>query len=367
MKRQRHGNRQRKAKIALEDGRVFRGFSFGATDERYGEVVFNTSMAGYQEILTDPSYKGQIVTMTYPLIGNYGVNPEDIESRKPFVEGFVVKECSRIASNWRSEKSLEEYLKENNIVGIESIDTRALTRHIRLRGAMKAVISSRDLDEKRLIEKARSSPGVIGRDLVKEVTSNRVQNWSEKGGYKVVVIDCGVKLNILRELVNNGCRVTVVPAKTEAEKILNMKPDGVLLSNGPGDPAGVPYVVETVKKLIGKLPIFGICLGHQMLGLALGGKTYKLKFGHHGANHPVKDLKTGKIAITVQNHGFCVDIDSLNRDEIQITHINLNDNTLEGMRHKKLPIFSVQFHPEASPGPHDALYLFKEFVAMMNV
>ncbi len=366
MKSQRYGNRQRKAKIALEDGMVFVGFSFGATDERYGEVVFNTSMAGYQEILTDPSYKGQIVAMTYPLIGNYGVNPEDIESRKSFVEGFVVKEFSRIASNWRSQKSLKEYLEENNIVGIESIDTRALTRHIRLQGAMKAVISSRDLNEKRLIEKARSSPGLIGRDLVKEVTSNRVQNWSEKGGYKVVVIDCGVKLNILRELVNNGCQVTLVPAKTEAEKILNMKPDGVLLSNGPGDPAGVPYVVETVGKLIGKLPIFGICLGHQMLGLALGGKTYKLKFGHHGANHPVKDLKTGKIAITVQNHGFCVDMDSLNRDEIQITHINLNDNTLEGMRHKKLPIFSVQFHPEASPGPHDALYLFKEFVGMMK-
>jgi len=366
MKTQRYGNRAKKARIALEDGIVLEGLSFGATGERYGEVVFNTSMAGYQEILTDPSYKGQIITMTYPLIGNYGVNPEDIESRKPFVEGFVVKECSRIASNWRSQKSLGEYLRENNIVGIQSIDTRALTQHIRLQGAMKAVVSTEDLDKKSLTEKAKCSPGLIGRDLVKEVTSNRVQNWSEEGEYKVVVIDCGVKLNILRELVNNGCQVTVVPAKTEAEKILNMKPDGILLSNGPGDPAGVPYVVETVGKLIGKLPIFGICLGHQMLGLALGGKTYKLRFGHHGANHPVKDLKTGKIAITVQNHGFCVDMDSLNKDEIEITHINLNDNTLEGMRHKKLPVFSVQFHPEASPGPHDSLYLFKEFVGMMK-
>jgi len=366
MKTQRYGNRAKKARIALEDGIVLEGLSFGATGERYGEVVFNTSMAGYQEILTDPSYKGQIITMTYPLIGNYGVNPEDIESRKPFVEGFVVKECSRIASNWRSQKSLGEYLRENNIVGIQSIDTRALTQHIRLQGAMKAVVSTEDLDKKSLTEKAKCSPGLIGRDLVKEVTSNRVQNWSEEGEYKVVVIDCGVKLNILRELVNNGCQVTVVPAKTEAEKILNMKPDGILLSNGPGDPAGVPYVVETVGKLIGKLPIFGICLGHQMLGLALGGKTYKLKFGHHGANHPVKDLKTRKISITVQNHGFCVDMDSLNKDEIEITHINLNDNTLEGMRHKKLPVFSVQFHPEASPGPHDSLYLFKEFVGMMK-
>jgi len=366
MKSRRYGNRTKKAKIALEDGRIFVGLSFGATGERYGEVVFNTSMAGYQEILTDPSYKGQIVTMTYPLIGNYGVNPEDIESRKLFVEGFVVKECSHIASNWRSQKSLDEYLRENNIVGIENIDTRALTRHIRLQGAMKAVISTEDLDEESLTVKAKSSPGLVGRDLVKEVTSHRVECWNENGKYRVVVIDCGVKFNILRELVNNGCQVTVVPARTKAEEILNMKPDGVLLSNGPGDPAGVPYVVETVKKLIGKLPIFGICLGHQMLGLAFGGKTYKLKFGHHGANHPVKDLRTGKIAVTVQNHGFCVDIDSLNKDDIEITHINLNDNTLEGMRHKRLPIFSIQFHPEASPGPHDAQYLFKEFVEMMK-
>ncbi|MGD9014795.1 MAG: glutamine-hydrolyzing carbamoyl-phosphate synthase small subunit [Candidatus Omnitrophota bacterium] len=355
-----------KAILALEDGKIFSGKSFGAEGQMDGEVVFNTSMAGYQEVLTDPSYKGQIVTMTYPLIGNYGINSEDVESTKPHVSGFVVRECSRIASNWRSQKSLDSYLKENNILGIEGIDTRALTRHIRLRGAMKAVISTKDLDEKRLINKACASPGLIGRDLVKEVTSNKINQWNKQGRFKVIVIDCGVKFNILRELVKNGCQVIIVPARTEIEQILKMKPDGVLLSNGPGDPEGIPYVVETVKDLIGKLPIFGICLGHQMLGLALGGKTYKLKFGHHGGNQPVKDLKTGKVAITVQNHGFCVDIDSLNKNHIQITHINLNDNTLEGMRHKKLPIFSVQFHPEASPGPNDAKYMFGEFVKLME-
>lgn len=355
-----------KAKLALEDGTIFKGFSFGATGERYGEVVFNTSMSGYQEILTDPSYKGQIVNMTYPLIGNYGINPEDAESRKPFLEGFVVKESSRITSNWRSQKSLDEYLKENNIVGIEGIDTRALTRHIRLQGAMKAIISTEDLDGESLVKKAKESPGLIGRDLVKEVSSKKLQVWNNKGKYKVVVIDCGVKFNILRELERNNCQVTFLPAKTDARTILNIKPDGLLLSNGPGDPAGVPYVVEIARQLLGKLPIFGICLGHQMLGLAMGGKTYKLKFGHHGANHPVKDLKTGKVYITVQNHGFCVDIDSLNKKDIEITHINLNDNTLEGMKHKKLPVFSVQFHPEASPGPRDAQYLFGEFVELMK-
>jgi carbamoyl-phosphate synthase small subunit len=356
----------KKAILALEDGAIFKGISFGAEGENDGEVVFNTSMAGYQEVLTDPSYKGQIVTMTYPLIGNYGINPEDVESNKPHVSGFIVKECSRIASNWRSQKGLDEYLKENKILGIEGIDTRALTRHIRLQGAMKAVISTEDLDEKNLIKKAYASPGLIGRDLVKEVTSDRIQHWNEEGRFKVIVIDCGVKFNILRELVNNGCRVILVPAKTKLEQILEIKPDGILLSNGPGDPAGVPYVVQTVKGLIGRLPIFGICLGHQMLGLAFGGRTYKLKFGHHGGNHPVKDLRTGKVAITVQNHGFCVNIESLNKNNIEITHINLNDNTLEGMRHKKLPIFSVQFHPEAGPGPKDAKYLFGEFVKLME-
>lgn len=363
-------NNRIKAKIALEDGKIFEGLSFGATGEKDGEVVFNTSMAGYQEILTDPSYKGQIVTMTYPLIGNYGVNSEDVESKKPFVEGFIVKECSRISSNWRSQKSLGQYLKKNNIMGIEGIDTRALTRHIRLQGAMKAVISTKDLNNKSLIKKAKASPGLVGRDLVKEVACDQTYIWSKSKTknkkLKTIVLDCGVKYNILRKLDKAGCYVVVVPAKTNAPEILAMKPDGILLSNGPGDPAGVTYVVETVKELIGKLPIFGICLGHQMLGLALGGRTYKLKFGHRGGNQPVKDLKTGRIAITAQNHGFCVDVDSLNKKDIKTTHINLNDNTLEGMRHKRFPIFSVQFHPEASPGPHDAQYLFAEFIKMMD-
>jgi carbamoyl-phosphate synthase small subunit len=356
------------ARLALEDGKVFKGESFGADGERYGEVVFNTSMTGYQEILTDPSYKGQIVTMTYPLIGNYGINKEDVESRKIFLEGFVVKEYAKFASNWRSQYSLADYLKQNNIIGIEGIDTRALTLHIRQAGAMKAVLSTEDLDEKILVQKAKESPGLVGIDLVKEVTSNKIYIWSKatKASYKVVVLDFGVKYNILRKLLENNCEVVVVPAYTKTEEILKLKPDGVLLSNGPGDPAAVKYVIQTTRELIGKLPIFGICLGHQMLGLALGGKTYKLKFGHHGANHPVKDLKTGKISITVQNHGFCVDIESLDKKDIELTHINLNDRTLEGIRHKKLPIFSVQFHPEASAGPHDAEYLFRDFIKMME-
>jgi len=352
--------------LAFEDGKIYRGASFGAAGEAYGEVVFNTSMAGYQEILTDPSYKGQIVTMTYPLIGNYGVNDEDAESKQPFVEGFVVKEASKIASNWRSTKSLPDYLKEHSIVAMEGIDTRSLTLHIRQSGELKAVISTKDLDEDSLVKKARESKGLLGVDLVKEVASPGISRWNEKGKFHVVVLDCGVKFNILRELAKNNCRVTIVSAKTGAKEILDLKPDGVLLSNGPGDPSAVPYVVETVRGLIGKTPIFGICLGHQMLGQAFGGKTFKLKFGHHGGNHPVKDIKTGKVAITVQNHGFCVDIDTLNKKEIEITHSNLNDGTLEGMRHKKLPIFSVQFHPESAPGPHDAEYLFGRFVDMMK-
>jgi len=352
--------------LALEDGTIFRGESFGAEGERFGEVVFNTSLSGYQEILTDPSYKGQIVAMTYPLIGNYGINLEDVESRRPFVEGFVVREFSKIASNWRSTKSLDAYLKENSILGIEGIDTRSLTLHIRQAGAMKAVLSTLDLDEQSLIKKAKDSSGLLGIDLVKDVVCEKPFVWNKEGRYKVVVLDCGVKFNILRRLAENNCKVTVVPANTTSDEILDMKPDGFLLSNGPGDPAAVSYVVQTTKELIAKIPIFGICLGHQMLGLALGGKTYKLKFGHHGGNHPVKDLKTGKVSITVQNHGFCVDINTLNKKDIEITHINLNDKTLEGMRHKKLPIFSVQFHPEASPGPHDAKYLFSEFIDMMK-
>jgi len=357
-----------KAILALEDGKIFKGESFGAEGERYGEVVFNTAMSGYQEIITDPSYKGQIVAMTYPLMGNYGINPEDVESRKPFLEGFIVKEYSKIASNWRSKDELGRYFLKNNVIGIEGIDTRALTLHIRQAGAMKAVLSTMDLNEKNLVEKANKSQGLEGIDLVKDVTASKKYIWSQVKNkkYKVVVLDCGVKYNILRKLIESGCEVVVVPAGTEVKDILKIKPNGLLLSNGPGDPAAVGYVVDTTKQLLGKVPIFGICLGHQMLGLALGGKTYKLKFGHHGANHPVKDIKTGKIMITSQNHGFCVDMGSLNKKEIEMTHINLNDSTLEGMRHKKFPAFSVQFHPEASPGPHDAEYLFTEFIKMMK-
>jgi len=352
--------------LALESGKIFRGRSFGAKGESCGEVVFNTSMTGYQEIITDPSYKGQIVTMTYPLIGNYGVNKEDIESRRSFLEGLVVKEYSKVFSNWRASKSLGDYLEENNILGIEGVDTRALTLHIRESGAMKAVLSTEDLDEKRLVKKARASRGLIGVDLVKEVTCRNIYKWNKLGKFKIAVIDCGLKLNILRMLSKNGCQVIVVPASTLSDEILNLKVDGVLISNGPGDPAAVHYVVETVGKLIGRMPLFGICLGQQILGLAFGGKTYKLKFGHHGANQPVKDLSTGKVCITSQNHGFSVDTNLLKKQEIRATHINLNDQTLEGMQHKKLPIFSVQFHPEASPGPHDAEYLFKNFVEMVK-
>jgi carbamoyl-phosphate synthase small subunit len=365
-----------KAMIALEDERIFEGFAFGAEGEAYGEMVFNTSMTGYQEILTDPSYKGQIVTMTYPLIGNYGVNDEDIESLSPQVAGFVVKEYSRIYSNWRAKKSLGEYLKEHNIIAIEGVDTRALTKHIRTCGAMKAIISTLDQDPKSLVAKAKASPDLVDIDLVKEVTCKEVYGSVfsvQCSRFNVVAMDFGIKHNILRMLADVGCNVTVVPANTTACEILALNPDGVFLSNGPGDPAGVPYAVGTVKELISRsliidnrLPIFGICLGHQILGLVFGGKTYKLKFGHRGGNQPVKDLSCGKIDITSQNHGFCVDISSLNQDEIEITHINANDQTLEGMQHKTLPIFSVQYHPEASPGPHDANYLFNRFVGMMD-
>ncbi len=355
-----------KAILALEDGTIFEGTAFGATGERTGEVVFNTSMTGYQEILTDPSYKGQIVTMTYPLIGNYGINIEDFESEKPHLSGFVVREASRIVSNWRSDMGLDDFLKKHKVIGIEGVDTRDLTLHIRSAGAMKGIISTRDLDPASLVKKARESRGLVGTDLVKEVTCKKAYEWNKEGKYKVIVLDCGAKHNIMRELASRDCHVIVVPAKTSVKKILAMKPDGVMLSNGPGDPAAVTYVIETVKGLIGKVPLFGICLGHQMLGLALGGKTFKLKFGHRGANQPVMDLRTRKVEITCQNHGFCVDLKSLTDNNVELTHLNLNDQTSEGLRHKKHPAFSVQYHPEASAGPHDSKYLFDEFVGSMK-
>jgi len=372
-----------KALLALEDGFVLEGRAFAGFGEAQGEVVFNTSMSGYQEVLTDPSYKGQIVTMTYPLIGNYGVNEEDYESTHPWVEGFVVREYSEFPSNWRSKATLREFLERYNVLGIEDIDTRALTKHIREAGAMKGIISTVDLDPDRLVQRAKKSPGLVGRDLVKEVTCKKRYTFhpslSTCHSYKVVVIDFGVKQNILHLLAQEGCQLEIVPASTSAEDILKLDPDGILLSNGPGDPAGVPYAVEEVKKLIGKKPIFGICFGHQILGRAFGLDTYKLKFGHRGANQPVKDLKTGKVEITAQNHGFCVRLDNsqlstshlsrltshVSRDLVP-THINLNDGTLEGMEHKELPIFSVQYHPESSPGPHDSRYLFKRFIRMME-
>jgi len=368
-----------KAVLLLEDGTVFKGQAFGAQGQKCGEVVFNTSMTGYQEILTDPSYHEQIVTMTYPLIGNYGTNAEDWESRKVFASGFVVKESCAYPSNWRNGATLDEYLKKNNVVGIEAIDTRKLVRHIRTEGAMRGIISSTELGTKRLAAQLERYPGLVGRDIVKKVTVRKPYAWCKGvidvlGGeqvvpapkYKVVAFDFGMKRNILRLLVSHGCEVTVVPAKTPAADVLALKPDGVFLSNGPGDPAPVTYAVETIKALLGRVPIFGICLGHQILSLALGGRTYKLKFGHRGANHPVKNLKTGKIEITSQNHGFCVDLDSFADKDVELTHLNLNDNTCEGVRSKKRRAFAVQYHPEASPGPHDSRYLFNDFTSLMG-
>ncbi len=357
-----------KALLALEDGRIFEGVSFGAAGERAGEVVFNTSMTGYQEVLTDPSYKGQIVAMTYPLIGNYGVNDADAESRGLWLEGFVVKELSEAPSNWRSEKDLNTYLLENNIIGIQGVDTRALTRHIREAGAMRAVISTTDIDPASLVAKAQQSPGLSGIDLVQSVTCDQPFTFADQDGPTIVILDFGVKYSTLRQLRDAKCTVIVVPAHTAVDEIRAYGPAGVLLSNGPGDPAAVTYAIDTVRELlkIGTIPLFGICLGQQILGLALGGTTFKMKFGHHGSNHPVKDMSTGKIDITVQNHGFCIDPDSLDTDVIEITHINLNDQSLEGIRHKTLPVFSVQFHPEAGPGPHDARHLFGQFVKAMQ-
>ena len=381
--------------LALADGTVFEGEQFGATGETLGEVVFNTSMTGYQEVLTDPSYKGQIVAMTYPLIGNYGCNETDVESVGPQVEGFVVREYSAYHSNWRSKWSLDSYLSEHGIIGIQGIDTRALTRRLRVHGVMNGCLSTEDLNPERLVEKAKAWHGLVGWDLVQRVTCPSSYAWQKScqpsvishqlpegsvtstnisltenrkpktENYKVVALDFGIKYNILRQLTEHGCQVQVVPAKTTAEEILAAEPDGVFLSNGPGDPMPVDYAIKTIQGLIGKKPLFGICLGHQLLGLALGGKTFKLKFGHRGANQPVKHLETDRVEITSQNHGFCVDIDSL-PNSVDITHINLNDDTLEGIQHREYPIFSVQYHPEASPGPHDADYLFSRFTEMMD-
>jgi carbamoyl-phosphate synthase small subunit len=367
------------AKLALEDGTVYTGRSFGATGESFGEVVFNTSMTGYQEVLTDPSYKGQIVTMTYPLIGNYGVNAEDQESQKPQVDGFIVRELTRVPSNFRSQKSLQDYLRDNGIMGLEGIDTRALVRHIRVRGAMTGVLSTTDLDDASLVEKARTAPNLVGRDLVKEVLPSQPFQWSQGFTSKfasellparavthhVVALDFGMKWNILRCLTQVGCRVTVLPGTAKANDVLSHKPDGVFLSNGPGDPAMLTYAQETIRGLAGKKPIFGICLGHQIVGLALGATTFKLKFGHRGANQPVLNYLTNRVEITTQNHGFAVKTETL-PSHLEATHVNLNDQTLEGLRHRKLPIFSVQYHPEASAGPHDSSYLFQQFQTMMG-
>lgn len=369
-----------KAILALADGRIFEGKSFGSTGEATGEVVFNTAMTGYQEVLTDPSYKGQMVTMTCPQIGNTGINPEDVESRQLYLSGFIVKEYLDCHSSWRATMSLDAYLKENGVVGIQGLDTRALTRHLRDNGAQNGIISTLDFDQESLVRKARAVPSMAGLDLASGVTCETPYNWTEKlwaleSGYnhadkselkfKVVAYDFGIKLNILRCLVSAGCDVTVVPAAFPAEKALAMKPDGIFLSNGPGDPEPMTKVIENIRKFIGKLPIFGICLGHQLLGLALGGRTVKLKFGNHGSNLPVMDLATRNVEITAQNHGFSVDIVSL-AHACELAHENLNDQTVEGMRHKELPIFSVQHHPEASPGPHDSHYLFGRFVEMME-
>ncbi|MFL6538535.1 MAG: glutamine-hydrolyzing carbamoyl-phosphate synthase small subunit [Chthoniobacterales bacterium] len=378
-----------RAILALEDGRVFEGESFGATGTRVGEICFNTSMTGYQEVLTDPSYRGQIVAMTYPLIGNYGTNSLDQESGEPHVRGFVIEELSEIPSNWRSEMSLDDYLKRWNIPGVQGIDTRALTRHLRTLGAMKACLTTEEISSDEAVQHAVKGEGVIGMDYVREVTPGAPYEWDPDDQLSaewavasgtlaevvrhplppkrrhIVAYDYGMKQNILRRLRQNGFAVTVVPATTSSADVLAMNPDGVFLSNGPGDPSVLDYAHGSVRGLMGKTPIFGICLGHQVLGYAFGGRTFKLKFGHRGGNQPVKDLRSGKVAITSQNHGFAVDSESLPK-EIEVTHVNLNDGTVEGMRHRDLPIFSVQYHPEAAPGPHDASYFFSQFAELID-
>ena len=371
------------ALLALEDGTIFRGLSFGAPVTVTGEVVFNTSMTGYQEILTDPSYYGQIVTMTYPHIGNVGVNPDDVESNRPYASGLIVREVSRVVSNWRARQSLPEYLRQNNLPGLAEVDTRALVRHIRTQGAMMAALScDPDLSADDLVDMARAAPSMNGLDLAKEVTCAEPYRWEEnvipewraentfhasRITHHVVAYDFGIKHNILRLLTDAGCRVTIVPATTSADEVLALNPDGIFLSNGPGDPTAVTYAIEATRKLVDSgLPIFGICLGHQILGLALGGQTYKLKFGHRGGNQPVRDESSRAVGITSHNHGFAVRAGSL-PDEVEVTHLNLNDDCVEGLRHKTKPVFSIQYHPESSPGPHDALEFFKQFAKMMSV
>jgi carbamoyl-phosphate synthase small subunit len=372
------------ALLVLEDGTTFKGRSFGAVGEQVGEVVFNTGMTGYQEILTDPSYRGQMVVMTYPHIGNTGINDQDPEAEQPHIRALLVRNACRRESNWRARQSLAQYLAEHEIMALTDVDTRALTRHLRQFGALRGAVSTIDLDPASLRQKALASPTTSDLDLVAEVTCERPYQWLDPVGHEwlreipartdrprrgqsfhVVAYDCGIKHNILRQLVSSGCQVTVVPASTPAREALALQPDGVFLSNGPGDPERVPYTIACVRDLIGQVPIFGICLGHQVLGLAMGGRKYKLKFGHHGSNHPVKDLSTGRIAITAQNHNFAIDVDAI-QDQVELTHVNLYDGTVEGMRHRSLPVFSVQYHPEAAPGPHDANPLFAQFVQMMR-
>jgi carbamoyl-phosphate synthase small subunit len=366
--------------LALEDGTVFEGKSFGASAERSGEVVFNTAITGYQEIFTDPSYAGQIVILTNPQIGNYGTNADDDEAARPYIEGLVVREFSSITSNWRSHEEASAFLGRHGIPVVSELDTRALVRHLRTRGVMRGVLSALELDAAKLVEKARQIPPMAGLDLASRVSTAEPYRWDQpvercspsdlappaaEPRFHVVAYDYGIKRNILRRLVTVGCRVTVVPALTSAEDVLALNPDGVFLSNGPGDPEPLETQVSNVRKLMGKTPIFGICLGHQILGLAVGGRTYKLKFGHRGANHPVINQLTNKVEITSHNHGFAVDPDSLNLNEVDITHMNLNDQTLEGFRHRSYPVFCVQYHPEAAPGPHDSHYLFDDFVKLM--